>query len=71
MKQKLIHFSIALIFYGLSAYVTVNFFDKENSNPWFYIILWSVSMGLVDVFIFAKMRYALRNARKTIDTDDV
>lgn len=67
MKQKVVHFIIALIFYGLFAYVTVYFFDKENPNPWFYIIFWSVIMALVDVFIFAKMRYALKNAKKSID----
>lgn len=69
MKQKVIHFIIALIFYGLFAYVTVYFFDNENPNTWFYIIFWSVTMALVDVFFFAKMRYALKNAKKTIHKD--
>jgi uncharacterized membrane protein len=69
MKQKVIHFIIALIFYGIFGYGTIYFFDKENPNPWFYIVVWSVTMALVDVLFFAKMKYALKNARKTIDKD--
>lgn len=69
MKKKIIHFFLALAFYGLISYLSIYLFDKENPNPWFYIILWSVTMAFVDVFIFAKMKYALKNAKKIIDKD--
>jgi len=69
MKQKVIHFILALIIYGLIAYLSVYFFDEDNPNPWFYIVFWSVTMALVDVLFFEKMRYALKNAKKSMDKD--
>jgi hypothetical protein len=32
------------------------FLEDENSNPWFFVIFWAVSMALAELFIFEKIR---------------